>query len=327
MNMQKHVFGLKAGIVCLASVLLSPGLALAAWPEKTIRIVVPFTSGGSADLIAREVAEHLRKSLGQTVVVDNKPGAGANIGTADVAHSRADGYTLLLATPGPFTFNKHIFPKLDFDPAVDFSEIVYIADVPGVILTHPKSKLSDLGEVAEFAKKNPGKISWASPGNGSSGHLMVEQFMSLSGAQVTHVPYKGASQAITDLMAGHVDLALDNVPTAIPHIVSGKLVPIAVTSNNRLESMPKVKSGSESFPGFGLTSWYALMGPKGMPVDVISKINSAVNYYITQPEVKARWSAMSMFGVGGTPDRLKTHISTEVEKVGKLFETLNSEKK
>src|SRR5690606_12988522 len=208
-------------------------------------------AGGTTDLLARIVADGLSKRLNQTVVVENKPGAGANIGAAEVARAKPDGYTLLMGTPGPLAINPYVYPQMSFDPAKDFAAVSYVADVPNVILTNPQSGLKNMEDVIKRAKAEPGILNWGTPDVGSSGHM--------SGVDIAHGPYKGAAQATTDLMAGHITLSGDNVPTALANIRAGKVVPLGVASEKELEVLPGVKPVGDTVKGYLLNSWFVIV--------------------------------------------------------------------
>src|SRR5690606_5318044 len=231
-----------------------PAYAADNWPTKPIVLIVPFAAGGTTDLLARLVADGLSKGLKQNVVVENKPGAGANIGAAEVARAAPDGYTLLMGTPGPLAINPYVYSQMPFDSAKDFTAVSYVADVPNVILANPATGLKNIPDLLARAKEKPGQLNWGSPGVGSTGHIQLELLKQLSGVDIAHVPYKGASQASADLIAGHIELAGDNVPTALANIRAGKLVALGVASSDELEVLPGVRPVREAVPGYLLPS-------------------------------------------------------------------------
>ncbi|HEX2012402.1 MAG TPA: tripartite tricarboxylate transporter substrate binding protein, partial [Roseateles sp.] len=265
---RRHLLG-------FAAVALLPGLALAqgAWPSKPLRIVVPFAAGGTTDILARALAPELQKALGQPVIVDNKPGAGGNTGSAEVARA-SDGHTILMGTVGTHGINQSLYPKLPYDPVKDFAPITLVAAVPIVLVLNP-AKAQALGvntvqDLIRVAKANPGKLNMASSGNGTSIHLAGELFKSMSGTFMLHFPYRGSGPALLDLMGGNVDLMFDNLPSSMPHIKAGKLKAIAVTSARRSEALPDIptieEAGGPALKGYEASSWFGLLAPAGTPM-------------------------------------------------------------
>lgn len=328
---QRHrrqlALGLALAPLAAAFALSSPVHAASAWPDKPIQIIVPFGPGGTTDLLARLVAEGMSKELKQTVVVHNKPGAGANIGAAEVARAAPDGYTLLMGTPGPLAINPHIYSDMTFDPAKDFTAVSYVADVPNVILASPAANIKNIAELLEQAKARPGELNWGSPGVGSTGHMTLELLKQLTGADIAHVPYKGAAAATTDLIAGHIQLAGDNVPTALANIRAGKVVALGVASETELEVLPGVRPVAETVPGYLMPSWFVLVAPAGTPKEVTEKISKAIDTFEKQPETAERFRALGAMPVGGPPERLAAHLTSEQGRFGKLLKQMESTKK
>lgn len=292
------------------------------WPTKPIVLIVPFAAGGTTDLLARLVADGLSKGLKQNVIVENKPGAGANIGAAEVARAEPDGYTLLMGTPGPLAINPYVYPKMPFDPAQDFTAVSYVADVPNVILANPATGLKNIPDLLERAKANPGKLNWGSPGVGSTGHIQLELLKQLSGVDIAHVPYKGASQASADLIAGHIELAGDNVPTALENIRAGKLVALGVASNDELEVLPGVRPVRETVPGYLLPSWFVVVAPAGTPQPIVDKISGVIDAFEKEPATIEKFRALGAVPVGGPAERLAKHLKAEQARYGDVLKNI-----
>jgi tripartite-type tricarboxylate transporter receptor subunit TctC len=286
-----------------------------AWPAKPVRIIVPFPAGGATDLLARSLAQKLGESLGQTFFVDNRAGANGNIGAAAVAKSPPDGYTIMFCTTGPLVFNKIIYKTTPFDPLRDFAPIVLVADVPLLVAAHPSFPVRTLPELVAYAKANPGKVTYSSPGNGSMAHLSAEMIQKEAGIRLTHVPYKGTAPALTDFVAGVVNISFDLAPTYVPLVKAGKINPLAVTTATRSAALPDVptviESGVAGYQSFG---WFAFVAPAGTPAEVIEKVNAVANQYIASPEGKARLAEFGMGPRGGTPQELGAFMASELTR-------------
>jgi tripartite-type tricarboxylate transporter receptor subunit TctC len=274
-------------------------------------MVIPFAAGGTTDLLGRIVAEGLTKSLGQSVIVDNKGGAGGNLGAAEVARAQPDGYTLLMGTPGPLAINPYVYANISFRPEKDFEAVSYVADVPNVILTNPATGWKNIADLLAAAKARPGQLNWGSPGVGSTGHIQLEMLKQLANVSIAHVPYKGASQAATDLLAGHIQLAGDNVPTALEYIRSGKLVALAVASQDELAVLPGVAPVRATVPGYVLPSWFVVVAPLGTPKPIVDRISAAIDAYLKEPATAERFRALGAVPVGGPAERLAEHLKSE----------------
>lgn len=311
--------GLSATLLALVSLLCAPGASAADWPERPITLIVPFAPGGTTDLLARLVADGLGKRLGQNVIVQNKPGAGANIGAAEVARAKPDGYTLLMGTPGPLAINPHIYPQMGFDPAKDLAAVSYVADVPNVILASPAAGFKNVGDLLAAAKARPGQLNWGSPGVGSTGHIQLELLKQLAGVNISHVPYKGASQATADLLAGHIELAGDNVPTALESIRAGKLVALGVASKAPLDVLPGVRPVGETVPGYVLPSWFVIVAPTSTPQDIRARIAKEIDAFEKEPATIERFKALGAEPVGGPPQRLAEHLRAEQARYADLM--------
>lgn len=316
------------GLLAATAVTLAAGIVAPAhaadeatdFPSRPIRIVVPYPAGGSVDLLARALGERVGAKFGQPVVVESRPGAGSNIGAAFVAKAPADGYTLLLGTPGTQIINAYVYKKIGYDPVKDFAPVAYVAQVPNVVLTHPGSGLKNMEDLLRTARAEPGRLNWGSPGVGSSGHLALEMIKRMGKVDIRHVPYKGASQANNDLLGGQIDLSADNLPTALPLIKAGKLVALGVTSAQPVPAAPGVAAIAQAVPGFELTSWFVVMAPAGTPQPVIDKLNAAAQRVLDSPATRERLAALAAQPMGGTPQALAQHLQTEREKYRVLIE-------
>jgi tripartite-type tricarboxylate transporter receptor subunit TctC len=307
---------------CAASALVA-AFAAAAWaqpyPSRPIRIVVPFPAGGTTDLIARAAGQKLTESLGQPVVVDNRPGAGGNIGAELVAKSPPDGYTLLMGTVGTHAINASLYPKMPYDHVRDFAPIILVAGVPNVLVVNPSLPVNSVQELIAYGKANPGKLNFASSGNGTSIHLSGELFKTMTGVQMAHIPYKGSSPALQDLAGGQVQLMFDNLPSALPLIKAGRLKALAVTSKTRAPALPDVPTVAESgLPGFEASSWFGLLAPAGTPQPVIAKVNAEIARWLATPEAREKLTAQGANVVGGTPEDFARHIAAETAKWQKV---------
>jgi tripartite-type tricarboxylate transporter receptor subunit TctC len=305
----------------VAAVTALPGLALAqAWPSKPVRIVVPFAPGGTTDILARVLAPELSKVLGQSFVVDNRAGAGGNIGAEMVAKSPADGYTLLMGTVGTHGINKSLYAKLPYDPQKEFAPITLVAGVPNVMVMNTKRAqslgINSVADFVKYAKANPGKLNMASSGNGTSIHLAGELFKSRTGIFMTHIPYRGSGPAMADMLAGSVDVMFDNLPSAMPHIQSGALKAFAVTSAVRSAALPDVPTVAEAgnLPGFEASSWFGLLAPAGTPPDVVSRLQQESAKALGLPAVKERLLAQGAIPSGNTPQEFTKLIGDEIVK-------------
>lgn len=309
-------------LIALSAALTLPGMALAqgTWPDKPVKIVVPFAPGGTTDILARVMAPELASAFGQNFIIDNKGGAGGNIGADIVAKSPADGYTLLMGTVGTHGINKALYSKLPYDPQKDFAPITLVAGVPNVMVMNAR-RAQELGiaSVADFiryAKANPGKLNMASSGNGTSIHLAGELFKVRTGIFMTHIPYRGSGPALKDLIAGATDVMFDNLPSAMPHIQSGALKAFAVTSATRSAALPDLPTVAEAgnLPGFEASSWFGLLAPAGTPADVVSRIQQASAKAMQQPAIKERLLTLGAIPGGNTPVEFARFIDSEITK-------------
>jgi tripartite-type tricarboxylate transporter receptor subunit TctC len=289
------------------------------YPTKPVRLVVPFPAGGTTDILARAVAQKLSEAWGQQVIVDNRPGAGGNIGSDLVAKSKPDGYTLLMGTVGTHAINPSLYKNMPYDHVKDFVPVILVAGVPNVLVVNPSLPVHSVPELIAYAKANPGKLNFASSGNGTSIHLSGELFKAMTGVEMTHVPYKGSAPALTDLIGGQVQLMFDNLPSSLPFIKAGKLRALAVTSGARAAALPDRPTLAESgLPGFEASSWFGVLAPTGTPRDIVAKLNGAIAGWLASPEAKEKLLAQGAIAAGGTPEDFARHIGAETSKWAKV---------
>lgn len=304
-------------VVAACTALTTP--AMAQFPNKPIKIVVPFTAGGTTDILARAVGGELQKALGQPVVIENRAGAGGNIGADVVAKSPADGYTLLMGTVGTHGINVTLYPKMPYDAVKDFSPVSLVAGVPNVLVAAPSFAPNTVKEVIDLARKEAGKLTFASSGSGTSIHLSAELFKMLTKTDMTHVPYKGSAAALPDVMSGQVNIMFDNAPTVVPHIRGGKLKAIAVTSTKRSPALPNVPTVAEAgVDGFDASSWFGVLAPAGTPKDIVDKLSQTIAKALQTPEMRERLSSQGADAVGSTPEQFSAHIKSEIDKWAKV---------
>jgi tripartite-type tricarboxylate transporter receptor subunit TctC len=300
-----------------ASAQSAAGASAPAYPVKAIRIVVPFPAGGTSDILSRAIGQKLTEEWKQPVIVDNRPGAGANIGAEIVVKSPPDGYTLLLAST-IHTINPSLYRKLAYDPVKDFTPITLIATTSQVLVVHPSLPVKTVKELVAYAKKRPGAINYSSAGNGSQPHLTAELFKSRTGIDIVHVPYKGAPPAMTDLLAGHVALSFATSPSAVPYVKSGKLRALAVSTMRRISALPDVPTIDESgVPGFEASGANGLVGPAGMPGALVAKLNATVVRIVKEPAMTKFLSEQGADPFTTTPAEYATYIKSEVAKWAK----------
>ena len=305
-------------VLCLVGVLLAASpLASSA---QSMRIIVPYSPGGSTDLLARLVGQKLGERLGQPAVVENKPGANGMIGIDLVAKSAPDGHTLGIASVGTHAANQNLYKKMPHDPIKDFTPVSLAVSGPMLLVVHPSLKVNSVKELIAAAKAQPGKISYASGGSGSSQHLAMELFKMMAGIDMTHVPYKGSAASYIDLMAGNVQAEIDVLPTALPPVKAGKLKMLATGSARRLSALPDVPTIAEAgVPGYESTAWYGFVGPAGLPSDVLAKLNAEITRALKLPDVVERLSGVGLVVVASTPEQFAAHIRAETEKAAKII--------
>jgi tripartite-type tricarboxylate transporter receptor subunit TctC len=306
---------LAAALIVVAAPLSS---GQSTYPTKPVRLVVPFPAGGTTDLLARAAAQKLSEAWGQQVIVDNRPGAAGNIGAELVAKSAPDGYTLLMGTVGTHAINASLYAKMPYDHVKDFTPVILVAGVPNVLVVNPQVPVNSVPEVIAYAKANPGKLNFASSGSGTSIHLSGELFKTMTGVQMTHVPYKGSAPALTDLIGGQVQLMFDNLPSSLAFIKAGKLRAIAVTSTTRSAALPDVPTVADTVPGFEASSWFGILGPAGTPRDIVMKINGETAKWLASPDAKEKLAAQGANVASGTPEDFAKHIQAETAKWAKV---------
>ncbi len=288
-----------------------------AYPTRPIKIIVGFAPGGGSDFIARIVAQKLTQKLGQTVFVENRPGAGGNLGAEIALKSAGDGYTLFLAATS-YTVNANLY-KLPFDPVLDITPIARLASGPFIIATNTELPVKNLKALVDLAKKEPGKLAYASAGNGSITHIATEYFLTTANIDVLHIPYKGTSPALTDTISGQVQFIFGTVASTMPHVQSGKLKPLAVTTASRLAALPNVPTVMESgYPTFDVSFWHGLIGPKGIPPDIVDKLNLAVRESLNDPSMTQQLAADGLTPSSDTPQEFANLIAQEVGRWGTL---------
>lgn len=289
------------------------------YPDRPIRLVVPFPPGGGSDITARTIAQKLGEALGQTIIADNRGGAGGNIGTDIVAKAVPDGYTLVMALSGPFSINGSLMGKLPFDPLKDFALITLAGATPNLLVAHPALPANTVRELIALAKASPGKLNFASSGLGTPAQLAGELFNTMAGVKLVHVPYKGAAPALTDLLAGQVQLMFSTMPPSLPQVRAGKLKAIAVTSAKRSLTTPELPTIAEGgLPGFEATTWYGLAAPAGTPKAIIARLNTEVLKVLHMPDVHERLLAQGTEASGTTPEAFAAFIRVETEKWAKV---------
>lgn len=286
------------------------------YPSRLIKVVIPFPPGGPTDVTARMIAEPLSAAFGQPVVIDNRPGgAGGTIGAKAVATAEADGYVLLYTPPGPLVTAPAIYKNVGYDPVKDFAPVATILRSPQLLVVNPALPVRSMQELVAYAKSNPGKISYASPGFGTQPHLLGEMFARATGINIVHVPYRGAAQAVTDLLAGQVQMYFENIPTLLPHVETGKLKALALADARRHPQLPGVPTTIEiGFPGLQATYWTAVLAPAGTPVAVVGKLNAAINDILRSRETAASLTKLSAVPMIGTPADLAAHVAAETKK-------------
>ena len=306
-------FGLAFGMVAAAQA--------QGYPDKSIKIVVPYPPGGFNDTLGRILASKLQDAWGQPTVVENRPGGGTLIGTQSVAKAPADGYTLLVVA-FPFGANPGLFAKLPYDTVKEFAPIVLAGDTPNLLVVNPKMPVNTVQELVALAKSKPGVLNYASAGIGSSNHLSMELFKYMGGLDMKHVVYKGSAPAVTDLIAGHVDLMFDNTPNVLPQVEAGTLRALAVTSPQRSRLVPNVPTVAETgLPGYEVSVWYGLVAPAGTPQEIVDKLNGEINKMLQMPDVRERFLQQGVEPRGGTSDAFRQHIAGQIEKWTKLVAT------
>lgn len=307
---------LSAGLFGLAVALVPcDGAVAQEWPARPVTMIVPFPAGAAVDTLARAVANAASESLGKQFIVDNRAGAGGNIGGAAVAKAPADGYTLLFGTPAPIAMNKLMYKSLSYDSEKDFTPVVLLAKSALIITAKLDFPAKTFEEMIVYARQNPGKVNVGHPGNGTLGNITSELTQQFAGVKMTNVPYRGSAPLMTDLLSGQVDVAMDFMPTYMPLVTGGKIRALAVTTSRRAPQLPDVPTVQEAgFTGFEATAWYAIVAPAGTPPDIVTRMNKAVNDFLKSDKGKAVLEQHALQGVGGSPEDLKAFIAGELAK-------------
>lgn len=323
--MQRRQFVMGLCVVASAlSAIMAPAANAQDYPNKPIRLIVPFPAGGTTDIVGRLYADKIGKALGQTIVVENRGGAGGSIGSGAIAQAAPDGYTLGIATASTHGINPAIYPNLPFDAERDFTPISNLALVPNIMTINPKVPAKNMADFIKLAKSEPGKLTYASAGNGSVSHMMGELFKIASGTDILHVPYRGVGPALNDALAGQVDVMYDNLPSTLPHVLGGKLVALAVASPKRVAALPDVPTFAEA----GLTpvndaAWFGLIAPANLPKPVLDKLAAAVNQVENDDDTKSRLAALGAETVNDTPEQFAKQISSEIAKNKRIAKEAN----
>ncbi|GAB3355494.1 MULTISPECIES: Bug family tripartite tricarboxylate transporter substrate binding protein [Giesbergeria] len=313
---------MKKLLIAWGAALALTAQAAGGWPEKAVNIIVPFPAGGSTDTVARALAQSMGEQLGKPFVVDNRPGATGTIGAGAVKRAPADGYTLLVASLGPFVVTPHLVKSVPYDAARDFDYITIPVQAPNVLVASPRQKARTVAEVIATLKAHPGQLSFASSGNGSSDHLAAELFWQQTGTEGMHVPYKGGAPAITDLLGGQVDFSFQNVNAVLSHLRSGKLHAIAITGTQRSPVLPDVPTlGESGIKGADIYSWQGMAAPKGLPADVKAKLVKAAIAAVQQPDIKRRLVEQGLEIVGNSPEEFTRFQAKESERWKQLIQT------
>jgi tripartite-type tricarboxylate transporter receptor subunit TctC len=314
--------GTLGSISSAALMTLGYGALAQTYPSRPVRWIVPYPPGGATDITARIVAAYLSEHLGQQVIIENRPGAGNNLGTEAAVNAAPDGHTMLLVNPAN-AINATLYKKLSFNYLKDTIQVAGIIRVPNVMEVHPSVPAKTVAEFIAHAKKNPGKINWATSGNGTSVHLSGELFKMLTGVELTHVPYRGSAPALTDMLAGQVHVMFDNMPPSLPHIQAGKLRALGVTTAQRSQALPDVPAVGETVPGYEASAFFGIAVPKGTPAAIVDRLNREVNNALKDPKVAARLAELGGVQIGGSPADFTKLVEGETAKWEKVIKTGN----
>ena len=314
------------GLLMAAASLAMPAMVTAQYPDRPVVVVVPFPPGGGGDTLARTVMPRVAQELGQPIVIENKPGAGGNIGSAGVARATPDGYVLLYGTNGTHAINQTLYRKPGFDAEKEFAPVSRLTEIPAVLVVNPSLlPVKSAPELIAYLKANPGKVSFASAGNGTTSHLAGIMFGTLAGVDIQHVPYKGGAQAITDVMGGQVAMMIDVMPNVYPHIKSGKVRALAISTVARSPAAPDLPTIAEAVPGFEVTAWDAVFAPPGTPKAIVERLNAAVRKALDDPAIKETLLARGTVTVAGTPDDLARFVTSENARWGKVVKQIGAQ--
>lgn len=310
-----HRLGALAAGLALAGML---NTAHAAFPDKPVTMVVPFPAGGTTDLIARQLAARMGTELKQTIVVENRPGAGGNIGAQAVSRAQPDGYTLLLSTAGPLSINQHLYKDPGYNPVTGFTPIALVCAVPIMLVANPSAPFKTVAELIAYTKANPGKVSYGSQGNGTTSHLTMELLKTKAGINLMHIPYRGSAPAATDLMGGTILVMFDNSPSTLPYVKSDRMRALGVASPKRVKGLTDIPAIAETVSGFSSTAWFGLVAPPGLPADVSAKLNKTLNDVLANPAFREELAASGGEPLGGTAAEFATFRDAETAKWGEI---------
>jgi len=301
----------------LAATLATPALAQTNWPQRPIRILVGFPAGGTTDLLARIAGQIFQEELGQPVVIENRPGAGGNIAAQTVLRAPADGYTLMLGSPGTNAINAHLYSNAGYDPLTDFLPISQVAEVANLMAAHPSLGVRDVAGLIELAKSR--RLSYGETSIGGSTHLSAELFRLMAGIEATHVPYRGSAPMMIDLLPGRIDFGFDNLPSVLPHVRSGALIGLGVTSTRRTPSAPEIATIAETLPGYEVTAWFGIVAPRGTPPEVIARANASLRAGLSKPQTMARLQELGATALPGTPEEYQARNVAQHARLGELI--------
>ena len=309
-------------VLAIALASAAGGAFAQAYPSQPIKLIVPFTAGGTTDILARTIGQKLAEAWKQPVIVENKPGAGGNIGADSVAKAKPDGYTLVMGTIGTQAINQSLYEKMPYDSTRDFAPVTLVAVVPNMLVVHPSVPAKNVAELIALAKSRPGQLNFASSSTGGSPHLSGEMFKQMTGTEIVHVPYKGSAPAVTDLLGGQVSMMFDNMPSVLPQVKAGKLRALGVTSARRSPAAPEIPTIAESgVPGYEVDSWFGILAPAGTPKEIVAKLSAEIVKILQMPDVKERLAGQGAVPVGNTPEQFAEHIAKETAKWAKVVKT------
>lgn len=315
-----HIMRLVSSLLVLGAAAMCPPVSAQTYPARPIKLIVPFPAGGATDIFARTLSQKMGDRLGQAVVVENRPGAGGTLGSDLAAKAVPDGYTLLLATSSTHAIGPALNARMPYDAERDFTPVAHVGNAPSIMLVPNSASAKTLKDWVAYARQNPGRLNFASSGNGTIVHLTAELFKSQAGLFIVHIPYKGTALAIPDLVSGKIDVMFDSLPTGLPHVKEGRLRALAVTSAKRTAMAPDLPAVAELFPGFESNTWFGLFGPRGLPSDVLAKIETAMNQTLADADVKDRLARLGIEPVGGTPRQFAQMVAADAAKWKKIIQ-------
>jgi tripartite-type tricarboxylate transporter receptor subunit TctC len=320
----RYVFN--AAVLALVCAALSAPTAAQKFPTKPIRIIVAYTPAGATDILARAIGQKMNDTWGQPVIVDNRPGANGNIGTELAARATPDGHTLVMGTAGTHGINPSLYRKLNWDAVKDFEPVSLVAMVPNILVVNNSLPVKNVKELIAYAKANPGKLNYGSPGNGSTAHLSMELFKTMTGTSLTHIPYKGSAGVLADVMGGQIALTMDNMPPYLPQVKAGKIRALAVSTAKRSPAVPDIPTIAEAgVPGYDSGAWFGLLAPAGTPKGIVNRLAAETQRILKLPDVHERIAALGAEPVGSTPEQFAAHIKSEIAKWAKVIKEANVE--